>query len=103
MSESDPQQFIYIVRPPRPSFAEDATDEELAKVGEHFAYLQDLLAKGVLILAGRTYDTPPEGYVIFEVDDEAAAKRVMEADPAVVAGIFRAELRPYRVALYRGS
>ena len=41
------------------------------------------------------------GLVIFEADDEAAARRFMEGDPAVKAGVMLATLHPYAVALKR--
>lgn len=95
-------EYIYFVHPPRPTFASDATDEEKAVIGTHFAYLQGKLASGELILVGRTQDEPPMGIAIFEAEDDAAAERFFREDPAVAQGVFRGEVRPYRVALMRG-
>ena len=39
--------------------------------------------------------------MVFEADDEAAPRRFMEGDPAVVAGILSAALHPCAVALQR--
>jgi uncharacterized protein YciI len=94
-------EFIYFCRPVRETFLEDATQAELAVVAEHFEYLKDLHAKGRLILAGRCQDGPP-GIVVFEAEDEQAAAVVMQNDPAVIGGIFEADVHPYRVALMRG-
>ncbi len=94
-------QYIYFVTPVRETFLDDATPEELEVVERHFEYLKDLLAKDRLILAGRCQDGPP-GIVVFEADTPDVARWLMENDPAVKAGIFTAELRPYRVALLRG-
>lgn len=96
-------QFIYLIRPARAGFVKSATPTEEAKVGEHFAYLQDLKKAGRLILAGRAQTDEPFGIVIFEAVTEAEARQVMEQDPAVAAGVFLAELHPYRVALMRGE
>ncbi len=94
-------EFVYFCRPVRETFLEDATQAELAIVEEHFEYLKNLHAKGRLILAGRCQDGPL-GIVVFEAEDEKAAAEIMQNDPAVVAGIFEADIHPYRVALMRG-
>jgi uncharacterized protein YciI len=62
--------------------------------------LKDLKEKGVVILAGRTLNTDSSsfGIVIFRVDSEDAAHKIMENDPAVVNRVMRAELYPYRIA-----
>jgi uncharacterized protein YciI len=41
------------------------------------------------------------GLAIFEAADEAAARRPMESDPAVAAGVMTAELHPFTVVLQR--
>ena len=38
---------------------------------------------------------------MLEADDEAAARRVMEEDPSVAAGLQEAELYPFAVFLER--
>jgi len=80
-----------------------STPEENAIVARHFAYLSDLTEKGVMILMGRTQnnDESTFGICIFEAEDESAARRIMEADPAIVGGVMRAELYPYKIALMR--
>lgn len=95
-------QFLYRIRPVRHAMlTEGSTEDEQLMVGEHFAYLQQLMADGVLILAGRTQDTDPDGIgiVIFSAESEEAANAIMQGDPAVKAGVFSAKLFPYRVAL----
>ena len=82
---------------------EGPTAEEAETVSRHFAYLEDLTEKGVMILVGRTQNSDEStfGIAIFEAEDESAARMIMEADPAVRAGVMRAELYPYRIALMR--
>ncbi|NIM94622.1 MAG: hypothetical protein GTO18_13055 [Anaerolineales bacterium] len=95
-------QFIYRIRPTRPEMlSEGATVEEAKVVSQHFTYLQDLLDKGVLMLAGRTLNTDESsfGIVIFNADSEKQAVEIMKSDPAVMQGVMRAELFPYRIAL----
>ena len=82
---------------------DEATPEEAETVSRHFAYLQDLTEKGMMILMGRTQnrDASAFGIAIFEAEDESAARMIMEADPAVCAGVMRADLYPYQIALSR--
>jgi uncharacterized protein YciI len=70
-------------------------------LADHFAYLQAQATRGVVRLAGRTVTTGPEtfGLVLFEAGDEAAARSVMQNDPAVRDGIMTGEVWPFRVAL----
>jgi uncharacterized protein YciI len=97
-------QWLYYLEPARLSMVtEGATLEEAETVSRHFAYLKDLAEKGVMIIVGRTQnkDENTFGIAIFEAEDEAAARQIMANDPAVVAGVMRATLYPYRVALIR--
>lgn len=99
-------QFAYVLRPTRPQMLTDGpTDDEARVVGEHFAYLQGLLAAGSLKLAGRATDAGERtfGIAIFEAVDSAAAAALMAADPAVRGGVMRAELFPFRIALMAGD
>lgn len=94
-------QFLALLSPVRAGMPESPTPAEAEAVAAHFAYLQDALARGVLILAGRSLDESPVGLVIFEAADEDAARAFVARDPAVARAVMRADLRPYRVALYR--
>ena len=69
----------------------------------HFARFQHSIQTGELILAGRTSEPGDKtfGIAILEAKDEVAARAFMESDPAVVAGLMTAELRPFTVALQR--
>ncbi|MEW5796188.1 MAG: YciI family protein [Candidatus Zixiibacteriota bacterium] len=97
-----PNHFIIVYRPPRPTFAEDATEKESAIIGEHFEFLKRLLADKVLLIAGRT-DDASMGIAVFQAPDRPAAEKIMRADPAVKAGVFSAELHRYRLALFAGK
>jgi uncharacterized protein YciI len=78
------------------------TDREAAIVGEHFKYLQQLLAEGTLLMAGRTLNADDRtfGIVVFAAGSEAEASAIVGGDPAVKHGVMHAELFPYRVALW---
>jgi uncharacterized protein YciI len=95
-------EFIYVLRSARVEMLTDGpTVNEAAAIGEHFAYLQDLTAKGVVVLAGRTTedDARTFGVVVFRAGSEADARRIMDGDPAVRQGAMSATLHPFRIAL----
>jgi len=94
-------EFICFISPCRPTFPGDATEAELAKVGEHFEYLVRLRDEGTLILAGRTQDESPVGLSIFEAENREQAEAIVANDPAVKAGVFVPTLRAYKVAVSR--
>jgi uncharacterized protein len=77
------------------------TTAEQAVVAEHFAYLQDLTAKGAIILVGRTLTTDENtmGLAVFRAESEDEALRIMNGDPAVAKGVMTATLYPFKVVL----
>ena len=95
-------EWIYFIHAPREDFAATMTVEEQDAWTAHFARLQRLLAEGVLVLAGPTLGRVNTGIAVFEAPDEAAARRLMEEDPAIAGGFATGELRPFSVALLRG-
>lgn len=106
MATSTVPQWLYVFLPGRrPELATDPeawTPEDEAVAGRHFAYLQQALADGRLVLAGRCQDGVGPAIVIFEATDEPAARDFMNGDPFVSSGLFGASLHPYRAALMRG-
>ena len=94
-------QYLYRIQPTRDGFLTESAPEEDRIVGEHFDYLKDLSDRGIVLLAGRTLNTDRSsfGIVIFVAENDAEARNILENDPAIRAGVFRAELFPYRVAL----
>ncbi len=98
-----PAEFLYRIQPTRlDMLATGPTLPEIAATQAHFAYLEAARDAGVVLAAGRTLtnDETTFGLVIFRAPDEAAARDFMECDPAVQAGVMRAELFPFRVALW---
>jgi len=92
--------FLLVYRPPRPTFANDATDEEDRVIGDHFKYLKSLLAQGKLLIAGPCEDASM-GIAVIECEDEREARTIVAADPAVKTRVFSCEAKPYRVSLVR--
>lgn len=96
-------QYLIRLQPARLGQLTDPTPEEKARVSEHFRYHQRLTQEGTDILSGRTQnaDSTMFGIVIFEAANDAEARKIMESDPAVRAGVMTAKLFPYRIALMR--
>ena len=63
---------------------------------DHVAYLQSLLTSGKAIIAGPIQDDPElRGVLIFNTKSGDEARTWINADPAVTAGFFAAELHPW--------
>mgnify|MGYP000712225454 CR=1 FL=1 len=96
-------QYLYRLELTRPAMlSEGPTEAESGAVSAHFAYLQDLQAKGVVLMAGRTQDKGPQtfGICVFQAESDAVAQTLMNQDPAVLQGVMRAVLFPFRIALW---
>lgn len=97
-------QWLCLLRLARPDMLTTGpTAVESAAVDAHFDYVSGLTEEGVMILVGRTQTAGPDtlGVAIFEAEDIEAARAIVDADPAVVAGVMVPTLLPYRVALSR--
>jgi uncharacterized protein len=99
---SDMQQFITILKPTRPEMlSESPTTFEEQTVSDHFNYLEERVKKGIVLLAGRTLteDDHTFGIVIFLAEDMKSAKDLAANDPAIINGVMRAEVLPFRISL----
>jgi len=56
---------------------------------------------GWLTLAGPSLDTP-FGIIAFDAGSEEEARRLVEGDPSVAAGVQTPDLHPFRASLLRG-
>jgi len=81
---------------------EGPTALEALIIGEHFSYLENLVANGIVLMAGRTLNTDERtfGIVVFMTRSELEARELMNGDPAVKKGLMKAELFPFTVALW---
>jgi uncharacterized protein len=96
------QEFLYRLQLVRGDMLRTGpTESEQAIVAEHFAYLQNLTAQGVMIFVGRTLnaDENAMGLAVFRAESEDAARRVMNDDPVVKKGVMTATLYPFKVVL----
>jgi len=99
-----PKQFVYVLHLAPRLYSDNAwTDADKQAVHQHLVRLQEAIKSGQLILAGRTNEPGDKtfGIAIFTAKDEESARKFMQEDPAVVAGIMTAELHPFMLALER--
>ena len=82
--------------PPRLSFPQDATEEELAAMQRHAAYWRRHADTGMAIAVGPVFDRNGAwGMAVIEVADADAAQAAADADPVIQAGLgFRFEVSP---------
>jgi uncharacterized protein len=91
-------EYVYLIRPVRNDLINSMSEEEAEIIDRHFLYLKNLLSEDKLIMAGPCLDGA-FGIVVFRAASMDSAQKMMENDPAVVAGIMEPELHPYRVSL----
>jgi len=96
-------QWLFLLHPPRPTFADDMTPGEQVAMGAHFDRLERATRDGMVVIAGPVTDCSAPGIVVFEAATEAEARAFVDEDPAVVAGVVRATLHPFRISLLRAG
>ena len=95
-------EWVYFLHAPREDFIATMTDEEREVWGRHVAWVTALFEEGSIVVGGPPHGPTNTGICVFEAEDEAAAQAVVAADPAVVSGIGRGEVRPFRMLYLRG-
>jgi uncharacterized protein YciI len=94
-------EFAYIARPAFDRrFLAAAGERERAVFERHGAWLEERYSSGQVRFAGRCFDGP-FALVVLNAADEDEARRLMEEDPSIRAGVQSAELYPFRVFLAR--
>jgi uncharacterized protein YciI len=93
------QHFYFKLIPPRPTFALDASAEELAMMKKHSDYCGECFRAGKLLLYGPVLAQEGAfGIAILEVENAAKAREFGENDPSVLAGLNRFEIAPMKVS-----
>ena len=89
--------YIYLIHPLRHEFFDQPTPAEEAAMAAHFEYLKQAAA-GTVLIAGPCLDET-FGLVVFQAEDDQAARAFMYNDPSVQANVMMAELHPFRLSL----
>jgi uncharacterized protein YndB with AHSA1/START domain/uncharacterized protein YciI len=111
----DYKHYCYFLHPARADFFERQEPTEREPLEAHVKYVRNLATRDRLITAGpcteptqypsgshaRALDLPTPGIVIFKAVDDAEAKQIMENDPAVKAGVFKARVNAFVLAFQR--
>ena len=97
---SENQNYLVIIKPPRTTFEENMTSEEVKVMKEHFNYLQSLLEAKKLILAGPCLDGA-FGVILLNVKSYKEAEELIDNDPSVKAKIMTPEIHPFRISLLK--
>ena len=71
-------------------------------MGRHWEHIQRLHAQGVIRFVGRTLNGD-YGLCVYDAADEAEARRIAEADPAVAEGLMRVEVHAFAVVIDRAA
>ena len=97
------QHFFFKLIPPRPTFAQDMSEQEKLLMQDHARYTQEAFHAGKLLLYGPVMASDGAfGLGVIEVKDEAEARQFGENDPTVLAGLNTFQVHPMRVAAARG-
>ncbi len=94
--------FMYTLHPARSlMLTEGPTESEKMLAARHWAYSIDLLQRGIVLFAGRTIDRSADSFatVVILATSADEARAIMQNDPAVEGGLFRARLFPYQPML----
>ncbi len=88
--------------PPRPTFHADMSPEERRLMAEHASYMKAQLDAGHVLVYGPVLDPAGVfGMAVFTVADEGEARRILDGDPTVKAGLNRYELAPMAAVVAR--
>jgi uncharacterized protein YciI len=92
--------FVKLI-PHRATFAQDMTPEEREIMMQHAGYWTELMHKKLVIVFGPVMDPAGVfGMGVLEVEDEAAARNLLDNDPAIQ--LNRYEIQPMR-AIHPGQ
>lgn len=87
--------FVHLEVSPTVDFTH-LTPAQAAIFQQHGASLTKLRDSGVLVIGGRMLQDPKHAHAIaiVKAENEAAAREIVEADPAVKAGLMKATVEP---------
>ncbi len=96
--------FVFRLISPRPTFAQDMTDEEREIMARHAAHWQPYLDSGQMIVFGPILDdTGSWGLGVVEADHEQELRAFAAKDPVVTTGTGKIELGRMLLGFVRGQ
>jgi uncharacterized protein len=100
------QRYFYYLKliPPRTTFVDDMTQEERRLMQQHSEYMKRLFASGSVLIYGPVkHSDGPFGMGVLEAENEGEARKLIDNDPTVRAGMNTYEISPMVVGAARGT
>lgn len=98
--ESQEKRFALLMKATSPEFFKKVAEPQGQRlVGEHFKRLQTLTKEGVIIFSGHSLNKDDTGFgiIVVRAESETAARKVMDEDQLVKAGLVRGTVLPFQV------
>src|SRR4030095_16009734 len=98
--ERQEKQFALLMKSTGPDFFRKVAEPEGQRlVGEHVQRLQALTNQGVIIFSGHSlnHDDTGFGIIVVRAESEAAARKIIDEDQLVKAGLVRGTVFPFQV------
>jgi uncharacterized protein len=96
--------FVFRLISPRPTFAQDMTDEERQIMARHASHWQPYLDSGQMVVFGPILDdTGSWGLGVVEAGDEQELRAFAAMDPVVTTGTAKIELGRMLFGFVRGQ
>jgi uncharacterized protein len=96
--------FVFRLINPRPTFAQDMTDEERDVMARHAAHWKPYLDSGQMVVFGPILDdTGSWGLGVVEAADEQELRTFAAKDPVVTTGTGKIELGRMLMGFVRGQ
>lgn len=92
-----PQFYLVELHGTREGWPDNMTKDEERVLGEHFAYLKNLTAKGKVLMAGPVWGK--FGLIVLKVQSESELHEIMDNEPSVVQKVHTYEFAPMVVSL----
>ena len=97
---TEPRQWFVLLHTPGPAITAGQQAFDHPAFAEHFAFLRQLAADGLLIAAGPLTDTDSDGLTVIEAESLAHARQLAEQqDASVRAGVLSVTVRPWQVRM----
>ena len=94
------KQFALLMKATGPEFFKKTQEPEgMQLVNKHFKKLQALTEQGVVIFSGHSLNTDETGFgiIVVRAESEAAARKIIDEDDLVKAGLVRGTVFPFQV------
>jgi hypothetical protein len=98
------EHYFVKLTPPRASFVQDMTAEERRLMEEHVQYTHEQFVAGKVLAYGPVLASEgPFGFAIYEVENEAEVRKIIENDPTARASLNRIECYLMHLAEAQGK